>query len=316
MLSYRLGRYGTGSRRILGPGEDKASDMRRKGKIVHRTSQDKNFVGVTQRLFSIMEALSQQPKSGVALEELTQMTGMAKTTVFRLLYSMVKLGYVDRDPVSNLYSLSGRFFELGTNALPYQRLTVIAKPLMQTLLLTFGESVNLAVPLNGLAIYIMVLESPKAHRVAATVGEFSYFHSTSVGKSIAAHLSAEEREEAILRHGMPPMTQATITSRSALEEELARVRQEGVAVDNEENAPGIICVGGPIFASKGRPIAALSISGPSVRISESLPAIKKAVKETVQKISMLLGYNPTTQHPPDTKRAESEMKVPMEKAPN
>lgn len=270
--------------------------MRRKGKAIHRGSRDKNFVGVTQKLFSILEALSQQPKSGIALDEVTQISGMAKTTVFRLLYSMVKLGYVDQDPVTNLYSLSGRFFELGTNALPYQRLTVIAKPLMQTLLLTFGESVNLAVPLNGLAIYIMVLESPKAHRVAATVGEYSYFHSTSVGKSIAAHLSAGEREEAILRHGMPPMTQATITSRSALDEELQRVRQEGVAVDNEENAPGIICVGGPIFASKGRPIAGLSISGPSVRISENQPAIKKAVRETVQKISMLLGYNSTPEN--------------------
>jgi IclR helix-turn-helix domain len=110
--------------------------MRRKGKVIHRISHDKNFVAVTQKVFSILEALSQQPKSGVALDELTQFTGIAKTTVFRLLYSMVKLGYVDQDPVTNLYALSGRFFELGTNALPYQRLTVIAKPLMQTLLLT------------------------------------------------------------------------------------------------------------------------------------------------------------------------------------
>ncbi len=261
-----------------------------KERKVFRTSRDKNFVAVTQKLFSILEALSQQPKSGVRLDEITRVTGMAKTTVFRLLYSMAKLGYVDQDTVTSLYSLSGRFFELGTNALPYQRLTMIAKPLMQTLLLTFGESVNLAVPLNGLAIYIMVLESPKAHRVAATVGECSYFHSTSVGKSIAAHLSAEEREEAILRHGMPPMTPNTITSGSAFEEELERVRRDGFAVDNEENALGIICVGAPIFASKGTPIAALSISGPNVRISENLPAIKKAVRETAQKISMFLGY--------------------------
>jgi len=216
---------------------------------------------------------------------------MAKTTVFRLLSSMEKLGYVSQDPVTSFYSLSGKFFELGTNALPFQRLTVIAKPLMQTLLLTFGESVNLAVPLNGRAIYIMVLESPRAHRVAATVGEFSYFHSTSVGKAIAAHLSKEGIEEAILLHGMPALTPATITSQSALAKELEKVRREGVAVDNEENAPGIICVGGPIFANKGRPIAALSISGPGVHMSKNLPAIKRAVKETVQKISMLLGYN-------------------------
>ena len=252
--------------------------------------RDKNFVGVTQKIFSVLEALSQQPKSGLPLDEITEITGMAKTTVHRLLYSMGKLGYIEQDPVTNLYSLSGKFFELGTNALPYQRLTVLAKPLMQSLLLTFGESVNLAVPMSGLAIYILVLESPKPHRVAAAVGNYSYFHCTSVGKSIAAFLSPDELEQSLIRYGLPAMTPSSITTRSSLEEELAKVRAEGVAVDNEENAQGIICVGGPIFASEGRPIAALSISGPSVRLSQNLPSVKTAVGETVQKISLLLGH--------------------------
>ena len=262
----------------------------KKRKAVHKPSRDKNFVGVTQKIFAILEILSQQPKSGVPLDEITEMVGMAKTTVHRLLYSMGKLGYIDQDPVSSLYSLSGKFFELGTNALPYQRLTVLAKPLMQTLLLTFGESVNLAVPRGGVAIYVLVLESPKPHRVAAAVGNYSYLHSTSVGKSIAAHMPPDELEKCLIRYGMPAMTQTTITTHSRLEEELERVRAEGVAVDDEENMQGIVCVGGPIFANEGRPIAALSISGPSIRMSQNLPAIKTAVRETVQKISLLLGY--------------------------
>jgi DNA-binding IclR family transcriptional regulator len=255
-----------------------------------KPGRDKSFVGVTQKIFAVLEALSQQPKSGLPLDEITEITGMAKTTVHRLLYSMGKLGYIEQDPVTNLYSLSGKFFELGTNALPYQRLTVLAKPLMQSLLLTFGESVNLAVPMSGVAIYILVLESPKPHRVAAAVGNYSYFHCTSVGKSIAAYLSPEELEQSLIRYGLPAMTPNTITTRSSLEEELGKVRAEGVAADNEENAQGIICVGGPIFASEGRPIAALSISGPSVRLSQNLPSVKTAVREAVQKISLLLGH--------------------------
>ena len=173
--------------------------MKKKPKDMRKSARDKNFVAVTQKVFAILEALSQQPKSGVPLEEITQITGMAKTTVHRLLYSMAKLGYIEQDPVTNLYFLSGRFFELGTNALPYQRLSGVAKPFMQTLLLTFGESVNLAVPHGGVAMYIMVLESPKAHRVAASVGDYSHLHCTSVGKSIAAYLSSEEREECLRR---------------------------------------------------------------------------------------------------------------------
>jgi len=250
---------------------------------------DKNFIAVTQRVFAVLEALSQQPKSGVPLEEITQISGLPKTTVFRLLYSMHKLGFVEQDPDTGLYSLAGKFFELGANALPYQRLTVLARPLMQTLLLSFGESVNLAVPRLGGAIYIAVLESPKPHRVAASVGGFSFLHSTSVGKCMAAYLPTEEVDKQLRRHGMPPLTPTTIISRQGLEEELGRVRAEGVAVDNEENVQGIICVGGPIFASGAHPIAAMSVSGPAVRMSQNLPAIKTAVREAVQTISVLLG---------------------------
>src|SRR5215469_3648344 len=108
--------------------------MRKKHKEFHRPIRDKSFVGVTRKLFSILEVLSQQPKAGVSLDEITEITAMAKTTVHRLLYSMAKLGYVEQDPVTTLYALSGKFFEMGANALPYQRLTVVAKPLMQTLL--------------------------------------------------------------------------------------------------------------------------------------------------------------------------------------
>lgn len=251
---------------------------------------DKNFIAVTQRVFAVLEALSHQPKAGVGLEEITQISGLPKTTVFRLLYSMHKLGFVEQAPDTGFYSLSGKFFELGTNALPYQRLTTLARPPMQRLLLSFGESVNLAVPKLGGAIYIAVLESPKPHRVAASVGGFSFLHCTSVGKCIAAYLPTQELEKQLIRHGMPPLTQSTIISRQALDEELARVRNEGVALDNEENAQGIICVGGPIFASAAKePIAAMSVSGPTVRMSPNLSAIKTAVREAVQTISILLG---------------------------
>src|SRR5579863_2584097 len=191
---------------------------------------DKRFVGVTQKDFMLLEALSQQRKAGVSLEEVTKITGMPKASVHRLLYTMEKIGYVDQDPITSLYSLSGKFFELGKNALPYQRLTVIAKPLMQRLLLTFGESVNLAVPQAGGVIYILVLESPKPHRLAASVGQLSFLHSTSVGKCIAAYLPHDEKEQALARYGMPSMTHTTITSRRQLEEELERVRSEGVAL--------------------------------------------------------------------------------------
>ncbi len=261
----------------------------RKVRKSSKSAYDKNFVAVTQKVFAVLEAMSQQRKAGVPLEEITELSGIPKTTVHRLLYSMNKLGYVEQDPVTNLYALAGRFFELGKNALPYQRLTVIAKPLMQRLLFTFGESINLAVPHAGGLVYILVLESPKPHRLAAYVGQFSFLHCTSVGKAVAAYLPPEEKQEALSRHGMPAMTSTTITSQEALEEELAKVRSEGVALDEEENSVGAFCVGGAIFASDPAPIAALSVSGPSIRMSQNLAAVKDAVRHATQTISFLLG---------------------------
>src|ERR1700749_4603111 len=91
----------------------------KKARKSRKVDYDKNFVGVTQKVFAVLESLSQQRKAGVSLDEITSLSGLPKTTAHRLLYSMNKLEYVEQDPVSNLYSLSGKFFELGTNALPY-----------------------------------------------------------------------------------------------------------------------------------------------------------------------------------------------------
>lgn len=267
--------------------------MRRHGKNAQEPAENRNkrVNEVAKKLFAILEVLSQQPKSGVLLEEITKISRLSKPTAHRLLYSMKQLGYVDQDPSSTAYSLAGKFFDLGADALPYQRLKTVAKPLIQTLFLTFGESVNLAVVRGGVAMYIYVVESTKPHRVAASVGNFSLLHCTSVGKCMAAHMPPEELEKSLTQQGMPAITSATITSRTALDEQLAQVRQEGVALDLEENNEGITCVGGPIFASEGRLVGALSVSAPTNRMSRNLAAVKVAVRETVQKISLLLGHD-------------------------
>jgi IclR family transcriptional regulator, KDG regulon repressor len=257
-------------------------------KIAHCPTEYDKFSEVTQKIFVLLEALS-QPEAGLPLDELTDVSHFPKTTVHRLLYSMSKLGYVERDPNTSRYFLSKRFFDLGPNSLPYKRLTAIAKPLMQELLLTFGESVNLAVLHAGTLIYILVLESQRSHRAAATVGGHPHLHCTAVGKCIAAYLSPGDRRRHLSRYGMPAMTPSTITSFGAFERELAILRIEGLALDNEENTDGTMCVGGPIFSGALTAIAAVSISGPTFHMCEELMAIKKAVRETAITISARLG---------------------------
>jgi IclR family acetate operon transcriptional repressor len=239
---------------------------------------------VTSKIFQLLEALS-CPEAGVPLEELTERIHLPKTTVYRLLYSMSKLGYVEQNPATNRYLLSQQFFDLGPNRLPYKRLAAIARPLMEELLCKFEESVNLAVMHAGILIYILVLEGKRSHRAAATVGGHAHLHCTSVGKCIAAHLSPADRQIYLSRYGMPAMTSSTITSPEVLDRELELIRSEGVALDKAENTDGILCIGGPILSSPLTPGAAISVSGPMLHMCEELPRIKEAVRDISMTIS-------------------------------
>ena len=134
------------------------------------TVRDKNFIALTDKVFGVLEAFSQNPKAPITLEEITQSVGLAKTTVHRLLYSMKKIGYVDQNEQSGRYMLAAKFFELGRAMLPYQRVAALARPLLENLRVRCGESVHVGVLDKGLVTYIVVLESQNPYRCAAVMG--------------------------------------------------------------------------------------------------------------------------------------------------
>jgi IclR family transcriptional regulator, KDG regulon repressor len=254
--------------------------------------RDKNFVAATEKIFAVLEAFSQHPHSAISLEEVTQAARLAKTTVHRLLYSMQKIGYVDQHQENSNYMLSQKFFELGRDALPYQRLTSLAKPFMNALMLRFGESLHLGVLENGLVTNIAVCESQHPYRIAGVVGDSNYAHSTAMGKCLLAFLSDPELDSIIRIHGLPKRAPATITNRAQLMEELERVRRDQVATNVGENMEGVICVGAPVLNHEGKAVAALSISGPAVRMDQGMETIKKEIKRVALRLSILLGYSP------------------------
>ncbi len=252
--------------------------------------RDKNFIALTEKVFGVLEAFSETPQTALTLEDITKSVGLAKTTVHRLLYSMKKIGYVDQHDESGHYMLASKFFELGRAVLPYQRVASLAKPLLENLRLRCGESVHVGVLDKGLITYIAVIESQNPYRCAAVTGEFNYAHSTALGKCLLAYLTEEEIDAVIRQHGLPKLARNTITSGTRLLEEVARIREEGVAVNNEENIDGVICVAAPIYDQSGAPMAALSVSGPAIRMELILDAVKMEVKRVAARISAMLGY--------------------------
>jgi IclR family transcriptional regulator, KDG regulon repressor len=253
---------------------------------------DKNFIGLTSKIFAVLEALGRGGSNPLSLEDVTKSVKLAKTTVHRLLYSLGKIGYVERYEDTGKYALMGKFFEIGRNALPHRHLTSLARPLMKTLVNRFGVSVHLGVLEQGQVVYVTVEQSQSPFRCAATVGDCCYCHSTSIGKSMLAHMPEEELSSIIAQHGLPPMTSRTLTTREALDKELKNVRDVGFAVDRGENIEGVICIGAPIFDRAGHVLAAISASAPSGQIERQFDSLQQELRRVTGKLSMMVGYSP------------------------
>jgi IclR family KDG regulon transcriptional repressor len=279
---------------------------RRRRRVSLRKPRDKSFVAVTEKLFTILETLSKVGDGRLTLDEIARDTALPKSTAHRLLSSLAGVGYVQQAAESGRYMLGDRFFDLANSSLPDQRLIMIARPFMKSLLQTFDESVNLAVYDDGMVTHIFALESARPYRVAATVGNRAYLHCTSMGKALAAFLPPEEVQRAFLKWGLPRHTRNTLTNMADVLADLENVRATGVAHDNQEDAEGVECFGAPIFNAEGRAVASMSVSGPSVRITPQADAIRKAVLEFALRISRVLGYK----RAPDTAEAKAQELVP------
>jgi IclR family KDG regulon transcriptional repressor len=174
-------------------------------------------------------------------------------------------GYLARNSAGH-YQMTRKLFDLQQNEPEEKVLTRVALPVMERLVESCRETVNLGILDAAETVVISTIESRQAIRMTSKVGNRRYLHSTALGKVLLSGLSQKEVERLIRIQGLPKLMPRTITTREALSAELDLVRKQGFSVDNEENEPGGRCVGAPIFGQDGRVIAALSISAPIFRL--------------------------------------------------
>jgi IclR family acetate operon transcriptional repressor len=151
-------------------------------------------------------------------------------------------------------------------------------------MLRFGESVHVGVMEDGLVTNVAVCESQHPYRIAGVVGDSNYAHSTAMGKCFLAFLSDSELDDIIRVHGLPKRASATITNRAQLMEELDKTRRRLVATNVSENMEGVVCVASPIFNHEGKAVAALSISGPAVRMEKGMETMEKEIKRVALRL--------------------------------
>jgi IclR family KDG regulon transcriptional repressor len=255
-----------------------------------RKQADKNYISVTGKIFAVLHYFIERgaKQQAIAFQEIASALPFARTTVHRILYSLEKLGYLEKAEARAHYRLAAKFFELTEPAVHFRRLQSVARSAMVKLLIQFSETVNLGVLENGQVTHIDVLQSPSALRIAANPGERNAVHSTALGKAILAFLPESEVEAILKQHPLIKMTPKTITQKAHLLEHLASVRERGVAFDLEENLTGVVCVAAPIFDQLGRVVASLSVSGPASRMESKLLQIQDEVRNAGEVISRTL----------------------------
>jgi len=260
----------------------------------NRNSKPNNLVQTIERASSILDILGQSPQ-GISIRELSAKIKLPKGTTHRLLSSLSYFGYVRQDPKTRNYLLGLKLVELGQLLLSQLDLRKEAEPFLKDLAERTKETVHLVFLDRNEIVYIDKVETdqnPSGLKMASRVGLRNPAHSSAVGKVLLAHFPEEELKNFIKEKGIAKRTENTIADPAQLKEHLKSVRAQGYAIDDEENEKGIRCVAAPIYNEVGKPVAAISISGPAFRITKKViqESLKKEVMETALKISQRLGF--------------------------
>jgi DNA-binding IclR family transcriptional regulator len=255
-----------------------------------KTSPSPYRVQVLDRALEILRVLGES-QSDCSLAELCAALKLHKSTVHRLMMVLEQHRLVDKHSDTGRYRLGLRLFELGSKAISVLDLRERSRPFLDQVLRETQETVHLCILDEGEVLYLEKLEPHRSVRLASRVGRRVPAYCTSVGKAILAELPEAEVDSIIRPLGLKRITPNTITTPSALKEELRKIRTRGYSVDDEENEEGVKCVGAVVRDYSGRPVAAISASGPAFRVSKSHVAeVAKSVTQAATALSRELGY--------------------------
>lgn len=252
----------------------------RKGQAAKPVDQDGKYsVPVVRSTFRILEELAHSEPKG--LKEITQNTKIAKSTVFRILNTLVQIGYVIRD-VNRDYRISPVLGRLVNEEAFNEELRRLALPLMLELRNKYGETVNLGVLQFDKVTYVEVVPSEFALRLQESRGASVPAHASALGKAILAFSPQNVVEQLVHHNHFESITPNTITRPDDLLAEIKRVCTAGFAVDRGEGSLLAVCIGAPILDGQGNAVAAMSISGPASRFNpkRDSPVVSSLLKST------------------------------------
>lgn len=236
------------------------------------------------RGLQIIEKLA-EATDGLSITDLANQFNVDKGSMSRLMQTLAKYGFAEKDPNSRKYILGPQIVRHSRSLLKRTSLRDIAKPYLKQLVDITGECAHLAILAQGQAFYIDQEESTLALRVTTNVGSLAPLYCTALGKIFLAFTNAIVPDE------LPAHTMRTITDSSMLKRHLEIVRSQGYAIDDEEWNLGVRCIAVPVFDYRDKCEAAIGISGPTTRLSlEKLSQLSTIVIEIGKELSAKMSF--------------------------
>ncbi len=251
---------------------------------------DRYLINSIIRACNLLRHLSKE-KTYFKLSELARELHLDRSTTYRILLSLERCGFIERDEKTGQYGLGMGVFELGNAFLSQRDFVKVSKPIMVDLASRVQETVHLAVLSQTEIVYIDKADSPRTLGVISKIGQRAPLYCTALGKVLLAHQPKESQLRILKELKLKPFTSNTITSKKRLLKELEEIRKCGYSLDRREYEEGVECIAAPIRDHLGNVIAALSISGPQRKIG--VPQEKDFINQVVESaklISQRIGY--------------------------
>lgn len=228
---------------------------------------EQNTVQALDRALDMLELLARNP--GQTLTELSEATALPVATVYRALVTLQGHGMVELEDPAQVWHVGAGAFRVGTAFLRRTKVVERARQPMDALMRATGETANLGMESRDEVLFLSQVETHETIRAFFPPGTKGPMHSSGIGKALLAWYPEDRVRGIIARQGLQKFTSLTLTQDSALLRDLARTRDRGYAIDDQERAEGMRCIAAPIFNAYGEPVAGLSVSGPAFRVGLS-----------------------------------------------
>ena len=273
---------------------------------IKRSKKSPYKVQVLDRAINILEFISQQSTGETGLPELSAAMKLHKTTTHRIAHVLESRGLLRRGVDPSRYCLGLHLYDLGCQALERVNIRDEARPLMTRVAFEVGETVHLALLDRAEVLYIERVEAQRSFILGSKLGARNPVYCTALGKALLAYSPKPEVDQILASIRMEARTKNTITNVLALRRELDTIRDRGYAIDDEEIEEGISCIAAPVLDSSNHAVAAISVSGPSSRITRTrFEIIGATVLAAARELSTHIGHRQAASTSPAKRKRTS-----------